>query len=460
MKGNNVAILILFVLVIIILLKLTLFKGPTEKFMNYLKRTFKQAETNQGLNQNGYITFDKFYKSTPKHVYYPNNIKDIQNAVKQHLHDKIRVSGGHHTFNDISLSDDVMIKTFNLKDIISVDHETKQVTVEAGITLDELCMFLETENLALPVLPAIPLQTIGGCVSTATHGSHIASGTLSDVVMAMTLVTGRGNVLKVDIDDPDFPAFATSLGALGVIYSITLQCIDLFAIEHTREESTWKNVKQKIPELLHENQYLQFYIKPFTKDHTTIIYKRKRLDLPPAELESLKGLGYDKPVKRTQNTSGIYYRILTRNEEADHYTETEIGIPYERAIEAIGDVLQLYKRFYDDGYRSNKPLLVRFTGPDYNSWMSMTSGRSTVFLDVFKEAPFDNPEQHLKFFKEFESLLIYKYNGRPHWGKRHFLDEHTTQVVYGLSVDYFNRVRKKNDPEGIFSNDYIKRILG
>ena len=56
-------------------------------------------------------------------------------------------------------------------------------------------------------------------------------GSLSDAILSLVVVTCSGQVLSIDRTSNLFPALSVSLGTLGVIYAVTLQCEDLYAIE-------------------------------------------------------------------------------------------------------------------------------------------------------------------------------------------------------------------------------------
>ena len=62
------------------------------------------------------------------------------------------------------------------------------------------------------------------------------------------------------------------------------------------------------------------------------------------------------------------------------------------------------------------------------------------------------------YFAAVEDILR-KYEGRPHWGKLHYLD---ASALSGLYPEYqrFIEVRNQLDPEGVFTNDYLRRVLG
>ena len=112
-----------------------------------------------------YRTDDGSFKIVSKNTYHPTSLKEIIKIIKDSQGRKIRVSGGDHTFNDISISPDITIRTDNLRKVLNIDKIRKQITVESGITLLELNKVLQKNGLALKILPAIPFQCIGGALS-------------------------------------------------------------------------------------------------------------------------------------------------------------------------------------------------------------------------------------------------------------------------------------------------------
>jgi FAD/FMN-containing dehydrogenase len=52
-----------------------------------------------------------------------------------------------------------------------------------------------------------------------------------------------------------------------------------------------------------------------------------------------------------------------------------------------------------------------------------------------------------------------QYHGRPHWGKAHTASADQLAPLYPRWTD-FQRVRASLDPDGVFSNDYARRVLG
>jgi len=408
-----------------------------------------------------YITADESLSITPRNTYFPKTVKDIQKIIKNNKNRKIRVSGGHHTFNDISFSPDIIIRTSNLNKILEVDKIKRQVVVESGMILLNLNIALEKLGLALHILPAIPWQTIGGALATGTHGSRYDKGSMSSAIIEMTLILANGDKKTFTRKNKEFPAIITNLGCLGVIYSIKIQCEELYVLEHIRKITTWDKFLRDLEGLKKKYPFLQAYIRPYTKNKRTTLYLRRKVETKKTDID------IDKYNKKRDNTSikkvdyrkDIGHRILNKNVEGEFYTEMEIAIPLKFLEPAVQDVFKLFESHKQ--YKTKYPILVRFTGKDLDSSLSMSSGRETVFFDTFNVAEKAKDPSLIRFFRDFQNLLVNKYQGRPHYGKRNFLNYEIMKKMYGKQkIDQFNKIRNQLDPQKMFSNNYINKLLG
>eukprot|EP00054_Salpingoeca_dolichothecata_P014998 m.85511 g.85511 ORF g.85511 m.85511 type:complete len:170 (+) comp21273_c0_seq4:19-528(+) len=74
-----------------------------------------------------------------------------------------------------------------------------------------------------------------------------------------------------------------------------------------------------------------------------------------------------------------------------------------------------------------------------------------------------NPRPHTAqqlraFFSGFEQICLAE-GGRPHWGKDFYLTSNELKDLFPKWND-FQAVRQIMDPDGIFMNDYLDRVLG
>jgi FAD/FMN-containing dehydrogenase len=63
-----------------------------------------------------------------------------------------------------------------------------------------------------------------------------------------------------------------------------------------------------------------------------------------------------------------------------------------------------------------------------------------------------------KLFKPVEDIFR-RYEGRPHWGKRHTRTAGELAQIYP-AYERFRQLRAKLDPQGKFLNRYLKSLFG
>jgi FAD/FMN-containing dehydrogenase len=63
-------------------------------------------------------------------------------------------------------------------------------------------------------------------------------------------------------------------------------------------------------------------------------------------------------------------------------------------------------------------------------------------------------------FEEFERIML-RYGGRPHLGKKVYLDRQQMDELFGEdTMERFRAARRSQDPSGKFLNDFTERLLG
>src|SRR5699024_10547985 len=87
-------------------------------------------------------------------------------------------------------------------------------------------------------------------------------------------------------------------------------------------------------------------------------------------------------------------------------------------------------------------------------WLSPSYQRDSAYIAIhmYKGMPFQG------YFSAIEEVFAH-YNGRPHWGKMHSLQNDKLSDLYP-KWDDFLRVRTELDPDGIFLNPYLAELFG
>ena len=167
---------------------------------------------------------------------------------------QVRVVGSQHSVVGAIFSDNFLQASdtrdginllLNRLNQVTIDTTTKTVRVQAGCTLgfnpydptntstleNSLFWQLNHQGLGFPLSGGITLQTVAGFLSTGSSGGS-RSYSVGEKVLAIRLVDGNGDVhvLSRESDPDTFHAAGVSLGLLGVIIEVTLQCIDQFYI--------------------------------------------------------------------------------------------------------------------------------------------------------------------------------------------------------------------------------------
>ena len=365
----------------------------------------------------------------------------------------MRVSASGHSFTDIACTDEVMLRLDALDRIVSAEGEL--VEVEAGITLHRLGKELADRGLAMENQGDIDRQQLAGAISTATHGTGIGFPNLSAQVVALRLVGADGEVHEINEEaDLDlFRAARVGLGALGVITRVTLRCVPLFTLQRLDLPRGLDETLEALDELVESNDHFEFYGFPYTGRVMTRESERSDRATEPTEpwkrwlndvvAENVVPAAIFRVGRAAPNVIPALNRrivpLMQPSKVVDHayrvyasrrtipFTEMEYGIPRAAASEAIGRLVDLIER---RRLPVSMPYEVRFTKGD-DAYLSTAAGRDTCYIAVhqYRGMDFD------AYFRGVERIMD-DYDGRPHWGKRHF----QTAATLGAALSGVGRV--------------------
>jgi L-gulonolactone oxidase len=138
------------------------------------------------------------------------------------------------------------------------------------------------------------------------------------------------------------------------------------------------------------------------------------------------------------------------SERRVRFTEMEYAIPRANAREAIEQVLEIAGR---RELAVSFPIEVRFVAAD-DAMLSPSHDRDACYIAVHH----DRAGEWRRYFASVAALMA-RFDGRPHWGKRHELGAGELRRLYPR-FDDFLAVRERLDPGGVFTNDYVDRMLG
>jgi FAD-linked oxidoreductase len=423
----------------------------------------------------------------PHRVERPTTIGAVQRAVLAAAAAglPIKAIGAGHSFTGIANAYGVQVDLHDLEvdghgGILAVDAGRQRVRILASTPLHRLPRLLAPYGLGLANLGDIDRQTIAGAISTGTHGTGAGFGGLATHVVALTLVTGDGSLVRVSETENSelMPAVRLGLGALGILVDVTLQCVPAFLLHAVETTEPLDGVLDKFAERSGAADHFGFFWFPHTASALTKTYSRLPADAPRTRRSTVSrwiddellangvyratcGLGAVLPAlvprinRAAEQLSGrqeytdASARVFVANRTV-RFSEMEYALPLQSVPDALREVRALIER---RGWRISFPLEVRSAAAD-NLWLSTAFGRASGYIAVHRYVREDPTE----YFRAVEAIMR-EHDGRPHWGKLHYLDAASLSALYPNFGDFL-AVRNRLDPERRFSNPYLERVLG
>jgi FAD-linked oxidoreductase len=420
--------------------------------------------------------------SVPASIVRPADVGELAEAVRTAAKagQRVKAVGSGHSFTSIALTEGVQVRLDRLSGLVDHDPETGLVTVFAGTRLRDIPGSINPLGLSMTNLGDIDTQTISGATATGTHGTGARYGGIATQIRALEIVTASGEIVTCsDSERPElFAAARVGLGAFGVISKVTLQCEPQFGLEAREEPMSLAEALDGFHELVDDTDHFEFFWFPHTD--RVLAKRNNRVDVgsglrPLSRLRSLlddelltNGVfrftceaGHRMPwlipgingvasrVRSSRSYSDVMHRVLTFQRRV-RFREMEYAIPRESVADVIREVEALIGR---RGWRISFPVEVRVADGD-DIWLSTAYGRPSAYVAVhqFHRTP------HEDYFRDVEQVFN-AVDGRPHWGKLHTLDAAVLRMRYPRFED-FCRVRDDLDPEQVFANSYLERVLG
>ncbi|HEX8997675.1 MAG TPA: D-arabinono-1,4-lactone oxidase [Ktedonobacterales bacterium] len=415
----------------------------------------------------------------PREVIAPSSVAELARVVGELARSgrRARIVGSGHSFTPLAQTDDTLLSMGGLSGITEFDAERGLITVLGGTPLKYLGDELLKRGVAQENLGDIDVQTITGAISTGTHGTGVRFGNLATQVAALTLVTASGEVVDVTPErDPElFKAAQVSLGALGVIASVTLRVVPAKRLRYQTRRERLESILAHLDEYKRDNSHFEFFWFPYTKWAQAKF--TNETDAQPTSanlwtefnrvvLENGVFWGLSEVSRIAPATSPLMCKVsawgiasttavdfshrLYATPREVRFQEMEYNIPAQHFAAALSEIEQVINR---ERFAVNFPIECRFVKGD-DIWLSPAYQRDSAYIAVhmYQGMPYE------RYFRAVEAVFQ-RYDGRPHWGKLHTLDATTLATRYPHWQDFL-RVRAALDPSGVFLNDYLRHLFG
>lgn len=389
---------------------------------------------------------------------------------------RVRVVGAGHSWSGIAEPEDIAVTLDRLAGVVA--RGAGWARVRAGTRLRDLNRALAAGGEALPILGSISHQSVAGAIATGTHGSSLAHGNLSSLVLGVRLVRGDGSLLEIAAGDERLEGARVHLGALGALSEVTLRTEPAFRLAETPERIAVQDVPARVGEIGASAEYVKLWWLPHTPTALVLRYERTTEPVtrrPSPATERLienwlmhRGLipawfawNRRRP-ERVPRFNAIIDRSLgTRRRvgpsdlmfstpDPPPHHETEAVVPLAAGGEAFGRTVALIDRV---GVRVNFIVELRYVKGD-EGWMSPAYGGDVVQLGAYTALPAHRRPYFDAFWREMRAL-----GARPHWGKEM---DHTAAEIRALypMAERFVALRDELDPGRVFANRFLDRVLG
>ncbi|HRW20004.1 MAG TPA: D-arabinono-1,4-lactone oxidase [Dermatophilaceae bacterium] len=422
---------------------------------------------------------------TPAREVMPAGVPDVVAAIDVARRDGLRVKafGAGHSFTGAALTDGVHLRMDRLSGIVGQGPVQPDgscaVRVRAGTRLHELNRLLDERGLALPNLGDIDRQTISGALATGTHGTGARFTGLTGGVLGVQVVTAAGEVREVGPGDgAAYQALRLGLGAFGVVTEVTLRAVPAFLLRARERPDRLGAVLESIDEQVDGTDHVEFFWFP----HTDRVLTKHHDRLPPSApaqplprwrawldddllanrvFEGTNRLAAWRP-SLTSTINSVAAQTLSARAYVDvshrvlitprrvRFAEAEWAFPRAALASVLGELRAWIER---SGEQVSFPVEVRFAAAD-DVLLSTAYERESCYVAVHQFHRVD----HRRYFAAMEQIAL-AHEGRPHWGKLHERDAAWAAEAYPRFADVL-AVRDQLDPERLFANAYLDRVLG
>ncbi|WP_019193382.1 D-arabinono-1,4-lactone oxidase [Corynebacterium timonense] len=419
--------------------------------------------------------------ATPTAFHRPATIAEVAELVRSlPAGQSIRPVGGGHSFTPCAAGEQNMVSLDKLSGLVSVDRATKRVRFLAGTRLRSVPRLLAPFGLALANQGDIDVQSIAGVISTSTHGTGVEWPGFAGTVTALSLIDANGDLQEYSLDaDPDALRLVTvSLGALGIVVEVEMQCVDAFDLHAVEGTADLDELLDSWEERARETDHVEAFWFP----HTDRAMVKKNTRLEPDRTQKGRGrvtrfveeelvgnaafaasLFIARVAPRTTPVlNGIAvgamgassYRSPAHEVFATPRRVRFHEMEYAVALEAGPDVVREIREEIDRrDWRIPFPLELRSTAAD-DVALSTSTGRESMYI-AFHVPKAMNPAD---YFPALEPIFR-AAGGRPHWGKMHTLGREDFTELYPR-FDEFCALREAMDPQRRFGSPYLHRLFG
>lgn len=160
----------------------------------------------------------------------PENVEALQEIVRQAAakgHKIVPIGAGQSQGKQF-LPEVGKIMVVDLKQLnqVEIHSQEKYAIVGAGARWSDIQLKADPFKLALKVMQASNVFSVGGSIATNIHGWDHITGVLSNTILSMNVINAKEELVTVTPQDKLFHQITGGLGLYGVVVSATIKLTD------------------------------------------------------------------------------------------------------------------------------------------------------------------------------------------------------------------------------------------
>ncbi|MGH6872281.1 MAG: D-arabinono-1,4-lactone oxidase [Rhizomicrobium sp.] len=417
--------------------------------------------------------------SAPRAVVAPKDDVELASAVRQ-AEGPVRVPGSGHSFTPVAATDGTLIDLSAFTGFRGMNPERQIATLAAATPLWEVGPLLCRAGFGLKNMGDIDRQTLAGVVGTGTHGTGPTLKSFSGEVAGFRLVLADGGVMDCSSDENGdvFAAGRCSLGMMGVMTEISMHVRPAYKLKEMNFLMAPDELFAQLDSLVGSNRHFEFFWFPYAD--TCVCKSLNETDEPAPDPRSAEAM-YERGEKGGSDSTafaminevlpyapfllGPAHRLFSQlmpgpgrarwsheifpSPRTVRFNEMEYAVPYEKGPDCIREIVAKIRK---DRINTGFPIEYRSVAAD-DVWLSPFYQRPSATIAVHQYHRVDTT----RLFSACEAIFR-RYEGRPHWGKRHTRSAAEVESLYP-QYGVFRAVRRKLDPERKFLNPHLAAIF-
>ena len=207
----------------------------------------------------------------------PTSVEELRGFMAQAVTEKrkIRCAGTTHAWAELIANDGQPLMVVDMttwSGPVELDLADNTATMPAGMNMREVTKILAKKGYLLLSPPIYEGMNMGGTLATATHGTGDGrTETMSDHLVGFKMMLPDQSIVMIDKDqklsDEDaelLKAVRSSLGALGVVFEITLRVTANRFVRQKDYLVPVEDALDQVAETVEQNEFVEWLWMPFT----------------------------------------------------------------------------------------------------------------------------------------------------------------------------------------------------